>query len=92
LGWKVGQSVFMADLFKFIQPSSSIGYIPSLTLKAKLPLYHYPPLGPGGATMKDGERPFPLDSAAQPFWVRLADFELVCCGDPAVNVAVVAQA
>jgi predicted phage baseplate assembly protein len=88
-GWQVGQSVFIADLFKFIQPSDSIGFISSLALTAEPPLYHFPPLGIGGALLP-GERPFPPDPLG--VWARVTDFELVCFGQSsAVTVTVVPQ-
>ena len=76
-GWAVGQSVFIADLFKAIQPSEEVGFISALTLAAETPAYHVPPLGPGGA-FSPSERPFAL-SAPGP-WVRVADYELICYG------------
>ncbi|HET7187591.1 MAG TPA: baseplate J/gp47 family protein [Gemmatimonadaceae bacterium] len=75
LGWQVGQHVFMADLYKAVMPADDIGFISSLALAADIPLYHFPPLGPGGA-WSSSERPFVLALAATA--VRVADYELVC--------------
>ena len=77
-GWQVGDSVFVADVFKAVMPAEEIGFISSMTLEAETPPYHIPPLGPGGS-WNSKERPFPLATAGQ--WVRVADYELVCYGD-----------
>jgi predicted phage baseplate assembly protein len=66
-GWQVGQSVFIADLFKAIMPPENIGFISSLTLAPDTPLYipaTRPPLPP-------------IPPATGP-WVNLADYELAC--------------
>ena len=76
-GWNVGDSVFIADLFKAVMPAEDIGFISSLTLEAETPPYHFPPLGLGGA-WSNNERPFSL--ATPGAWVRLADYELICYG------------
>ncbi len=85
-GWEVGQSVFIADLFKAIMPPENVGFISSLTLEAEIPAYHFPPLGPGGA-YNSAERPFQL--ATPGAWVRVADYELVCFGiSSVVNIGI----
>ena len=86
-GWQVGQSVFIADLFKAIMPSEDIGFISSLTLAAEIPEYHFPPLGPGEPTIRTSAR----STLATPGpWVRVADYELICYGTSSqVNVTVV---
>ena len=65
-GWQVGQSVFIADLFKAIMPDESVGFISSLTLAAEAPAY------------TPSTRPtLPSSPGA---WVSVADYELVCYG------------
>jgi len=83
-GWQVGQSVFVTDLFKAIQPSQDIGYISTLTVGAGTPVYHSPPLGPGGDFDQNTERPYPIPP--QGTWVRLADYELVCAADRSIQI------
>jgi predicted phage baseplate assembly protein len=65
-GWQVGQSVFIADLFKAIMPAENIGFISSLTLTAEPPAY------------TPGTRP--SQPASPGAWVSVADYELVCYG------------
>jgi predicted phage baseplate assembly protein len=75
-GWQVGQHVYIADLYRAVMPSDDIGYIGNLALAARQPpLYHDPPLGPGGP-WNPAERPFALAFSATA--VRVADYELVC--------------
>lgn len=76
-GWQVGQSAFIADVYAAVMPDEEVGYISSLTLEAQVPVYHDPPLGPGGVWDPD-ERPFSLSSAGA--WVRVADYETACFG------------
>jgi predicted phage baseplate assembly protein len=65
-GWQVGQSVFIADLFKAIMPDESVGFISSLTLAAETPAY------------TPSTRP--NQPASPGAWVSVADYELVCYG------------
>jgi len=65
-GWKVGQNVFIADLYKAIMPSEDIGFISDLQIQSGAPLYT-PPARPFA--------PSPLGA-----WVRVADYELICLG------------
>jgi predicted phage baseplate assembly protein len=67
-GWKVGQSVFMADLFKAIMPPENVGFISSLNLS------------PGTALYLPATRPIPPPSTLTGTWVSLADYELACYG------------
>ncbi|WP_035845060.1 putative baseplate assembly protein [Kitasatospora azatica] len=86
-GWQVGQAVYTSDLFQAVMPSQDLGYIAGLTVKADIPLYHFPPLNPAGTAANFNdllERPFHLESAGAS--VRLADYELVCSADPAKHV------
>jgi Baseplate J-like protein len=86
IGWQVGQSVFIGDLYRAIMPAPEIGYISSLTVANTIPPdYHNPPIGPGGA-WDPSERPFPLAGAGP--LVILADYELACLGNPP-NVQVI---
>ena len=64
-GWPVGASAYIGDLYQFIMPPDTMGFISSLTIAPGTPLY-------------TGARP-PFGSAAGA-WVRLADYELVCLG------------
>jgi predicted phage baseplate assembly protein len=65
-GWQVGQSIFIADLFKAIMPDERVGFISSLTLAAEAPAY------------TPSTRPtLPSSPGA---WVSVADYELVCYG------------
>jgi len=84
-GWQVGQHVYISDLFQAIVPPDQIGFISDLKVEATVPLYHQPPLGPGGAWNAGVERPFVL-TVGQP-WVRVADYELACW-DPASQATV----
>lgn len=77
-GWQVGQAVYIADLFKAIAPADNVGFISKVALEAQVPLYHQPPLGPGGAWNDLLERPFSLALGVPGAAVRLADYELVC--------------
>lgn len=65
-GWEVGQDITISTLFDYIKPSSDIGFISSLSVQVKEPLYS-PPV-----------RPFTSDSD---FWVRLADYEIICSAE-----------
>jgi predicted phage baseplate assembly protein len=84
-GWQVGQSVFVTDLFKAIQPSPDIGYISTLAVWADIPDYHFPPIGTGTGGDWDSkqptERPYPIPKAPGGASVRLADYELVCAAN-----------
>jgi hypothetical protein len=74
-GWEVGQSVDIAALQEAIAPDSDLGAITALTVTAAVPLYHFPPLGPGGSYDPVAERPALALVAGT---VQLADYELVC--------------
>ena len=67
-GWQVGQSVFIADLFKAIMPPENIGFISSLTLNSGTPLYTPATFPTRASTIGSGT------------WVSLADYELACYG------------
>lgn len=77
-GWQVGQAVFIADLFKAAAPAEDIGFLSKVAIEAQVPLYHQPPLGPGGSWNDILERPFSLSLLVPGAAVRLADYELVC--------------
>lgn len=77
-GWQLGQAVFIADLFRAIMPADNVGFISKVAIEAQVPLYHLPPLGPGGAWDDARERPFTLSLGVPGAAVRLADYELVC--------------
>lgn len=77
-GWHVGQAVYIADLFKAIAPADNVGFISKVAIEAQVPLYHQPPLGPGGVWDDLRERPFSLSLGVPGAAVRLADYELVC--------------
>jgi len=76
-GWQVGQSVYIADLFNFIQPPDTVGFIYAVTVAPETPLYHFPPYGIGGPVLP-GERPVALSPPG--VWVWLMDYELACYG------------
>ncbi|SNS15149.1 putative baseplate assembly protein [Geodermatophilus saharensis] len=85
-GWQVGQHVFSSDLFRAIMPPDDIGFIATLGIRPGVPLYHLPPLNPGGTPTNfnaDLERPFPLSDFGAT--VQVADYELVCAPDPALH-------
>lgn len=67
-GWQVGQSVYLADLYKELQMlvDSKLGYIQTLACEAGEPLYTPPARPPGLLTSGS--------------LVQLADYELVCLG------------
>jgi hypothetical protein len=82
-GWRLGQSVFAANLFQAITLAPDIGYISDLKIKADTPIYHVlardldaPVSPPGSGTA----RPFPLGDPGP--LVRVADYELICSADP----------
>lgn len=82
IGWQIGQPVLTSDLFPALSPPEDVGYIALLQVRPGIPLYHFPPLNPGGTAGNydpEAERPIRLD----PFGasVRVADYELVCAAD-----------
>lgn len=77
-GWPAGQSVYLADLSQAITPAPDVGYVASMTMEAQVPLYHQPPLGPGGAWDDARERPFTLAVGSANAVLRLADYEQPC--------------
>jgi hypothetical protein len=85
-GWQVGQHVFTSDLFRAVMPTEDIGFIAGLGIRPDVPVYHFPPLNPGGTAANFNvqlERPFPLSPSGAS--VRVADYELVCAADPAAH-------
>ncbi len=82
-GWEVGAPVFTSDVFQALMPTKDLGFISVLQVKPDTPVYHFPPLGPGGAYKGDVERPFALSTFGAS--VRLADYELVCAAADAVQ-------
>lgn len=82
LGWQMGQAVYIADLFKAIAPDDDVGFISKVAIEAQVPLYHQPPLGPGGTWDDARERPFSLSLGLPGAAVRLTDYELVCSALP----------
>jgi baseplate J-like protein len=85
-GWQVGQAAFISDLFSFIAPAERVGFISTIALEPLVPVYHDPPLGPGGAWNDPLERPFTLALATPRAAVRLADYELVCSATGSHNI------
>ena len=83
-GWTVGQPVFTSDLFRALMPTEDLGYISVLQVKPDIPVYHLPPIGPGGPYKPEVERPFALSAFGAS--VRLADYELVCAADDAAQL------
>ena len=77
-GWSIGQAAFISDLFSFIALPERVGFISTIALEPVVPLYHDPPLGPGGVWNDALERPFTLALATPRAAVRVADYELVC--------------
>ena len=43
-----GQPVFTSDVFRALMPTEDLGYISVLQVKPDTPVYHFPPIGPGG--------------------------------------------
>lgn len=70
-GWEVGQHITISTLFDYIKPSSEIGFISSLSIKALKPLYEDPKRPPG----------FPIGEEGEGVWVKLADYEIICSAD-----------
>lgn len=68
-GWQVGQDFLIADLLPIIQPDRTIGYLKRLTVTAGQPLYA------GGRPILSGSD----------VWVQIADYELICSGEPIVK-------
>lgn len=77
-GWQVGEAVFIADLFRAVAPDEAVGFVSNLAVEPLTPLYHAPPIGPGGAWNDTAERPFTLALGTPRTAVRLVDYELVC--------------
>jgi hypothetical protein len=73
--WKLGESVEVARLLQAVAPREELGSITSITVTHATPLYHAPPLGPGGPYIERDERPF---LGADGPIVPVADYELVC--------------
>lgn len=84
-GWAVGQNLFIADLFRAVMPDETLGYIATVTVQGQTPVYHFPPLGPGGA-FSAADRPFALSTPGAS--VRLTDYELLCFGAHNVTATV----
>lgn len=72
-GWEVGQVFLVSGLLEFVQPSTDLGFISSLSVAAATPLYEPP------------ERPGVGESDV---WVQLADYELVCSGTHTIRTTV----
>jgi baseplate J-like protein len=75
-GWKVGQDLVVAELARAIAPETRHGSISNLVVTPAIPLYHFPPLGPGGTFFEYEERGVIFQRGAPS--VEVADFELVC--------------
>lgn len=84
-GWAVGEHVFIADLFKAVALDERKGFISNVEVEPLVPLYHAPPLGPGGVWNDATERPFTLALGTPRAAVRLADYELVCAADASAH-------
>jgi hypothetical protein len=72
-GWRIGQSVFLSDLYQATRPREEIGFITSLTVTPEKLVY---------VTGDDPENQRPItDTIGEPSnHVRIADYELVCAG------------
>ncbi|MEV4319590.1 baseplate J/gp47 family protein [Actinocrispum sp. NPDC049592] len=75
-GWQVGQSIYLADIYRAIKPDDRVGYIADLGLTPGTPLYHDVTTGP----FTQAERPFALPTGKASH-VRVADYELICFGE-----------
>ncbi|TKK89557.1 putative baseplate assembly protein [Herbidospora galbida] len=74
LGWQVGQSLYLPDMYQAVQPANEIGYLAGLQLRpVQVPPYHQG----GEAWNNDVHRPFRLPDALGPH-VRVTDYELIC--------------
>jgi Baseplate J-like protein len=73
--WRVGESVDVAKLVEAVAPRDDLGFISAITVTPATPLYHFPPLGPGGPFIPLDERPELGPVGAT---VPVADYELVC--------------
>ncbi|MCX4759749.1 putative baseplate assembly protein [Streptomyces sp. NBC_01275] len=85
-GWRVGRHVLSSELFHAVRPSEDIGYLSALAVKPEIPLYHFPPLKPGGTVDNYDplrERPLRLGDFGPS--VQLADYELVCAAADAAH-------
>jgi hypothetical protein len=75
-GWRIGQSVFIAELYEKIRPADHIGFISTLGVDSPGPAYtpatrpFLLPVGPAGA-------------------LRLAEYELACFGGHVVTTQLV---
>jgi hypothetical protein len=76
-GWQVGESVFIADLFKAIAPDPTVGFVSAISLLGGPPAY------------TPVTRPFPL-AALPSAAVRLADYELACFGSHTITTSLTA--
>jgi hypothetical protein len=78
-GWQVGQSVYLADVYRAVKPDDRVGYLADLGLVPAVPLYHDP-----ARPWSNAERPIDLPTAEASL-VRVADYELICFGGVSVD-------
>jgi hypothetical protein len=71
-GWAVGQHIFIKDVYEAAMPDEELGYISSLTIEPEVPAY------------TPTDRPFPVALTGPGAWVAVADYELVCAGQPQI--------
>jgi hypothetical protein len=78
IGWQVGQSLYLPDIYQAVRPRDEIGYLADLRMRPVTPPpYHKPPVGPGGDWRNDVHRPFPIPDTFAP-QIKVADYELIC--------------
>src|SRR5262249_26041269 len=93
-GWKIGQDVFLLDLYKALAPPAEWGYISEIKIAAGAPQYTSPSTAvpthgatgsPASASGNAGAASDPTSGPRPPITdkpgrVHLFDFELVCKG------------
>jgi predicted phage baseplate assembly protein len=78
LGWRIGQSISISDLYQAVRPAEDVGFITSLMLTPEELAYF------DGDDPVD-QRPFPDPIGQDTPHVRIADYELVCPGTVTVG-------
>jgi predicted phage baseplate assembly protein len=88
-GWQVGESVYVTDVYRAIQLPAEVGYVNALWLVPQRPRYFVGTAAQQRPIADALEDPPLADvGTLQTNQVRVADYELVCCGNLVVAAAV----
>jgi predicted phage baseplate assembly protein len=77
MGWQLGQTVRIADMFRAITPAQDVAFISTLALKPTKPLY----VTSTTVEIFDRPLPFPKEDAEGTASVQAADYELICAAN-----------